>query len=380
MRIGLDLQSVVGQPTGVGQYSFYLGKYLPSVSPSDDFIGLVFGGRADAALKLRTVNFTVRRVRFLPPRGVSLLWKTVDWPPADLFTGRVDVFHFPSFVARRLRSGIPAVTIHDLAFKRMPELCEAGNVAFLEKHIPRTLERAGLVLADSQFTARELVDVYGYPEERIRVVYLGVDKGFHAAGQREVDRVRRRHELPEKFILFVSTIEPRKNIGSLLQAYGLLRESAISLPQLLIVGEGGWRSEMKNIERLIEKLGLGKVVRVINYVGHDELPAVYTAAELFVFPSLYEGFGLPPLESMACGTPVVCSNSASLPEVVGDAALLVPPQDVEGMAKAMHRILDDVTLREELIRRGLKRVRKFTWVETARATIQAYRCALTRRV
>jgi glycosyltransferase involved in cell wall biosynthesis len=375
MRVAIDLQTVFTERTGVGQYAYYLACNLPRAGPDDEFIGLAFG-RCRGAEDLEGPNVRVRRVGLLPRRGVSLLWKTIGWPAADLFTGPVDVFHFPSFIARPLRSARAVVTIHDLAFKRMPEYSEPKNAAFLARHVPRTLERARLVLVDSEFTARELAALYGYPAERIRVTHLGVAEHFHPRRPEESDEGRRRHGLPPDFILCVATVEPRKNIGTLLAAYRLLRDRG-SAPALVIVGSDGWRGEGERVERMVGALGLSNDVIRRRYISHAELPAVLSAARLFVFPALYEGFGLPPLEAMACGTPVVCSDAASLPEVVGDAALLVPPRDAVRMAEAMVRALDDPGIREAMITKGLERARRFTWLENARRTLAAYREAVS---
>lgn len=376
MRVALDLQPACRERSGVGQYAWYLARHLPAAGPADSFVGLAFG-RARGIEGLEAPHFRLVRRGLIPARGISLLWKTVGWPPADLFTGPVDLFHFPSFVARPLRSAGAVVTIHDLSHVRMPECAEPGNVAFLNAEIPRTLERARLVLVDSDFTARELAEVYGYPRERTRVTHLGVDGCFSPRGADEAEQARRRHGLPRDFILCVGTIEPRKNIGALLDAYRLLREGGGGVPALVLVGGDGWREEAARVEREISSPGLKGSVLRLRHLGHDELPALYSAARIFVFPALYEGFGLPPLEAMACGIPVVCSDAASLPEVVGDAALLVPPRDAAGMAGEMRRLLDDGGLRRALREKGLERAKRFSWGATARATLAAYRDALS---
>ena len=377
MRVAIDLQPACRERSGVGQYAWYLARHLPALSPSDSFVGLAFGRPRGGLERLRAPNLRVIRRGLIPARAVSFLWKTVNWPPADLFTGPVDLFHFPSFVARPLRSAAAVVTIHDLVYARMPECAEPRNAAFLNARIPRTLERVRLVLVDSEFTARELEAVYGYPRERIRVTHLGVDDCFFPLPEAEADLARRRHGLPRDFILCVATIEPRKNIGALIEAYRLLRGGGGEVPKLVLVGGDGWRGETAMVERAISSPGLKGAVMRLRHTGHDELPAIYSAARLFVFPALYEGFGLPPLEAMACGVPVVCSDAASLPEVVGDAAILVPPRDPARMAGAMRRLLDDEPLRQALAGKGLERAKRFTWAGTARATLAAYRDALS---
>ncbi|MCX6355578.1 MAG: glycosyltransferase family 1 protein [Candidatus Aureabacteria bacterium] len=374
MKIAIDIQPALLTRAGIGQYTYYLAKYLPVASPSDSFTGLAFGGAEEEIGELRTPNFRIRHFRGISRRGMNLLWKTMHWPPADLFTGAVDVFHFPSFVARPLRSGKTVVTIHDLAFKRMPECSEPKNAAFLTRHLPRTLEQAALVIADSEFTAKELVEFYAYPRKRVRVIPLGVEESFHPRAKLS-DRLR--GILPERYMLFVGTIEPRKNIGTLLEVYALLRKTRRNVPALVIAGHDGWRGEGGRIARLIERLSLHDSVIRLNYVAAADLPGLYAAAHLFVFPALYEGFGLPPLEAMASGVPVVCSNAGSLPEVAGDAAALIPPRDPEKLAQAIAILLDDTGARSSMIAKGLARAKKFTWSETARGTIGAYRDALS---
>lgn len=377
MRVGIDLQTVSGERTGVGYYAYCLAKYLPSLSPSDSFIGLSLGGRVKELRKLEQPNFKICRSGFIPARAVSFFWKTLDWPPADLFTGAVDVFHFPSFVARPLRSGRAVATIHDLAFRRMPECSEPKNAAFLNRHVPRTLERASLVIVDSAFTARELAECYGYPEKKIRVIPLGVEEIFNP---RATLSAALRRALPEGYMLFVGAIEPRKNICTLVEAYALLRGTGKKLPALVLAGPDGWRGEWERVARLIETLDLCESVIRLNYVAAGDLPGLYAAARLFVFPALYEGFGLPPLEAMASGVPVVCSDAGSLPEVAGDAALLVPPRDAELLAKSIGNVLDDYTMSAALIKKGLARVKQFSWSDAACDTLRAYRDALGNRL
>ncbi len=377
MKVAIDLQPALMARAGIGQYTYYLAKHLPQLSPSDRFVGLAFGRGCRDLDGLPLENFRIRRIGCIPRRAMNLLWKTIDWPPADAFTGPVDLFHFPSFVARPLRAARAVVTIHDLAFKRVPELSERKNADFLNRHVPRTLDRAGLVLVDSEFTASELEEIYGYPKDRMRVIPLGVDESFHPRPREESDRLRRRFNLPSGFILCVSTVEPRKNIATLIQAYGLLREGGGETPKLVLAGGEGWRGEGEAIMRLIKKLKLEGAVIRLGYVGNEMLPSLYSAAGLFVFPSLYEGFGLPPLEAMACGVPVICSDAPSLPEAAGDAALFVPPRDAERMAAAIEKLIGDAVFKQELIRKGLDRAKRFTWNETARRTLNAYREALS---
>jgi glycosyltransferase involved in cell wall biosynthesis len=232
------------------------------------------------------------------------------------------------------------------------------------------VHRADLVLADSQSTKDDLVELLGVEADRIEVVYPGVEERFHPIeNQALLEEVRRRYNLPPRFILGLGTLQPRKNFVRLIEAYSLLVTRHSSL-QLVIAGGKGWLYE--EIFATVERLGLEKKVVFPGFVADEDLPALYNLAELFVFPSLYEGFGLPPLEAMACGTPVITSDASSLPEVVGEAGLMVEATDVEGLTQAMQRVLEDSALRERMIAKGMKQAKKFTWEQAAAKLLSLY--------
>jgi glycosyltransferase involved in cell wall biosynthesis len=239
------------------------------------------------------------------------------------------------------------------------------------------VERADLILADSENTKDDLVELLGVPRSKVKVIYPGVDERFRPIkDELALNDVRERYELPSRFILSLGTLEPRKNLVRLIEAFSLLSLlSPFPFPfsplSLVIAGGKGWLYE--DIFRKVEELGLGERVVFTGFVSDADLPVIYNLAELFVFPSLYEGFGLPVLEAMACGTPVVTSNSSSLPEVVGEAGLMVDPMDVEGLAEAMWRALSDHPLRERMIRSGMRRARGFTWEKSAEELLSLYK-------
>jgi glycosyltransferase involved in cell wall biosynthesis len=210
--------------------------------------------------------------------------------------------------------------------------------------------------------------------EKVEVIYCGVDKAFRPFPERKVASFRQQRGLPEKIILFVGTIEPRKNLARLVEAYSHLRDRSV---KLVIGGARGWLYE--EVFARVEELELTGDVLFPGYIPPDELPLWYNVAELFVYPSLYEGFGLPPLEAMACGTPVITSNVSSLPEVVGEAGLTVDPMDSEGLAETINQMLDDGALRQSMRERGLARASRFSWTKAARETVRVYRRALDRR-
>jgi glycosyltransferase involved in cell wall biosynthesis len=237
---------------------------------------------------------------------------------------------------------------------------------------PHAIQRAEAIIAISDFTRREIVEVLGLPAERVDVIPLGVSGRFFAPpSAEELADLRRRLGLEREFILHVGVLSPRKNLVRLMHAYRRLRADGLIAHQLILAGSRGWRDE-----EIVREAGAidpsGQDIRLIGQVADGDLPALYHLAELFVFPSLYEGFGIPPLEAMARGTPVVSSNAAALPEVVGDAAELVDPLDEVGLAEAIKRVLTNASRREELTIRGRERAARFSWEQTARRTLAVY--------
>jgi len=282
------------------------------------------------------------------------------------------------------------LTVHDLIFLLFPEYHLPLNRWFLNRFMPLFIRRADAIIAISQCTKDDLIRHYGVPSEKVTVIYEGVDSRFHPVTDPDVlGRVRARYGLPEHYILYVGTIEPRKNLTALLEAFVALRKQASNRQpatsnqrleagswKLVIAGKRGWLYE--GFFRRLRELGLEGEVILLGFVPDEDLPALYSAAELFVFPSLYEGFGLPVLEAMACGTPVIASNASSLPEVVGEAGILIDPHDVGGLVKAMGRVLMDGGKRREMREKGLQQAARFSWERTAAMTLGVYRSVLGR--
>jgi glycosyltransferase involved in cell wall biosynthesis len=238
------------------------------------------------------------------------------------------------------------------------------------------------VITISHHVKQEMVERLGVDPARIDVTYLAADEHFRPAAAEVVERVLQSRGLPARYILTVGTVEPRKNLATLLTAYARLPQDIRESHPLVIVGMRGWvgdSSHYGEVAALAERLGLAEKVIFAGYLPDDELPAVYSGAAAFVFPSLYEGFGLPPLEAMACGTPVVSSNAASLPEVVGEAAVLFDPQSAEALTAALERLLTHEADANALIARGLDQARRFSWERCARETLASYQAAVAER-
>jgi glycosyltransferase involved in cell wall biosynthesis len=283
---------------------------------------------------------------------------------------KIDLFHGAMAVLPVL-SGIPSVlTIHDLALELFPETMHWKNWLPLKLFMKASARKADRIIAVSENTKKDLIKFYGIMPEQVKVIYLGVDKNFSFVKKENDDGVLRRYNLKPGYILNVGTLEPRKNIVRLLEAYRLIAADLSRAPQLVIAGGKGWLSE--DINKRIDSLGLKAKVILTGYVPDDDLPSLYRGAALFVYPSLYEGFGLPPLEAMASGVPVVSSNTSAIPEVVGKAGLLVDPCRTDEIARAVIMALEDVGLRDRMKNEGLKRSGRFSWENTAKKTIALY--------
>ncbi len=271
-----------------------------------------------------------------------------------------DILHFPTGIGPR-RAALPVVlTVHDLCFFHHPEWFSRSRALYYRGVMAAGIRRADHVIADSRATAADIIRFMGIPPSRIDTVHLGVDARFQPTSLEEQKTVRSIYELPERFFLFLGTIEPRKNLRRLIDAWLMVRDS---VPPLVIAGRSGWGNTTIPSEEGILRVG---------HIPQEHLPALYSAATAFVWPSLMEGFGLPPLEAMACGAPTLTSNTSSLPEVVGDAALQVDPLDNDALAVAMMRLAQDDALRACLREKGRTRATSFTWRATAQKTIAVY--------
>jgi len=357
---------------GINRYIHNLLTHLPLVDPDNRYTVFLGDRRftsSDLALKLSRLP-THKPV-------VRIFWEQAVQPFALKKEG-VDLLHALAFVTPLLSPCPSVVTIYDLGFLLYPESFKRSKRFYLSLFTRLSARRARRIIAISESTKRDVVHLLGVSPERVEVIYCGIEGAFHPMPQDQVAAFRSKRGLPERFILFVGTIEPRKNLTTLLEAYAMLRrdvrDQEIGNLHLVIGGAKGWFYQ--DVFARVEELGLEGEVMFPGYIPAGELPLWYNAAELFVYPSLYEGFGLPPLEAMACGTPVVASNTSALPEVVGEAGLTVDPLDVEGLAEAMRRVLGDEAFRQEMRERGLRRAEGFSWTKTAQETVQVYRRAM----
>lgn len=371
MKICLDIQPAVAQRAGVGRYTKQLAEALPALADDLDLAYLYFDFRRQGH-PLHLPSASVRAVRWCPGWAAQQMWKRLNWPPFNWFAGDADLYHFSNFIIPPLTRGRATVSIHDLSFMRHPEFTEEGNLAYLRAKIPATVKRADAVLTISEFSRQAIIEELNVPEERVHLTSLGVDPLFKRASQEQIAATKRNFGMARPYLLYVSTVEPRKNHRFLLDVFARLGDLDIDL---VIAGGRGWKSEP-----VFEAMGshpLADRIHYIEYVGDEHLPALYSGAEIFVMPSFYEGFGLPPLEAMACGTPTLVAPAGSIAEVVGDAAEVIADFDHEQWETAIRRLLTDSERRAELSRLGPVRSATFTWERTARETLAVFRSVLS---
>jgi len=310
-----------------------------------------------------------------PP--ARILWEQVV-QPVELARRRSQLLHALAYVLPLAWSGPSVVTVYDLSFWRTPERFPAAQRLYLSTLTRLAVRRAARVIAISQSTQRDVVELLGAPADRVRVVPLAIEDEFRpVTDTAALADLRRRRDLPEHMILYVGTLEPRKNLVTLLEAYARCRGDASPgspLPPLVLAGGKGWGYEA--IFAAVERLGLGEAVLFPGFVPHGELPLWYSAADVLVYTSLYEGFGLPVLEALACGTPVITSNVSSLPEVAGEAGLLVDPTDAAALAEALRQVWGDADLRREMRTRGLAQAARFSLTALGRQTRNVYQEAV----
>jgi glycosyltransferase involved in cell wall biosynthesis len=362
MRIGIDAASIIGDKGGVGWHTHHLLKALVALKEEVEYVGYLRPGSLRAG---RLEGWPAHdRLRWVEAPRWLMPWRG-PWDGLDLY-------HGPNFkMHTRGRSG-GIVTIHDLWLARHPEYSRKllGQAGSSRRARARAL-RARKVVTVSEFSAREMEELYDIPREHVVVIHNGVSEDFYPGQDpQEVADLHRRWEIPAAgFILFVGGADPRKNHRVFLEA---VARSRSQLGERVIVMVGDAEHPEGSYRATAQALGLEPQVRYTGRLDRADLRRLYSRADVFVFPSRYEGFGMPVLEAMACGTPTITSSTSSLPEVAGDAALLVDPDDVEALGRAMVTVLSDQELREELRRRGFERARLFTWQDAAARTSALY--------
>lgn len=370
MNVCFDFQSAIGRRTGVGNYTAHLAMALLAHPRTDIRIALTYFDFKRAGHGLPIPPDCEHPVRWCPGRFMQAAWKTLNWPPFDWTSGPADVYHFPNFIIPPLQRGKAVVTIHDLAFLRMPETIEPKNLAYLNSRIRNTVQRADAVIAVSQFTADELSALLPVHPERIHVIHeaLGAMPAADDADASVFDRLA----LKKPFLLTVGTVEPRKNYAFLTDVFEQLDEDI----DLVIAGGLGW-----HVEPILERINRSPKssrIHITGYLTRRELTALYTRARLFIYPTRYEGFGFPPLEAMYYGLPVLSARTPPLPEILGEAAAWVDAYEPDCWQRAITELLYDSARREHLTSVGYKQMARYSWSRAAEQTLNVYRKAAQR--
>lgn len=389
MRVGFDIGPITRARSGVGNYCLHLLGALLELE------GLDIAGFAASSrrLDLAALGRPLRHQRLpVPTRVMYGVWSALGLPAVDSLLGGVDVYHATNYFLPPVKRAKRVLTIHDVAFRKHPELCSPKIVGPFSEKVAGFARAADAVIADSESTRRDIIDFLGAGAARVHTVHLAVDISISPVPKKAAsEHVANTFGLRHAYVLFVGTIEPRKNVSGILRAFQQIK---LDLPHTLVfAGTKGWLSDELNVELLSameheEEIGIAlstllggnrvpadrrhRVV-LLDYVRQDDLPYLYSAADALIFPSYYEGFGLPVLEAMACGCPVITANNSSLPEVAGDAAEYCDAHDVGSIADAMRRVLSDEALREQMRQRGFAQAEKFSWKKTAEQTAAVYR-------
>ena len=383
MRINFDAEPVCApQPTGIGMVEIELCKRMIKKYPENDYLFTCFSLRhnGEKRERIRSRAEGKAKIKIFPLLSSGLykmIGSVLPLPYRMFFGGRSEITHFFNFVIPFGVRGKRVCTIHDLAFKRYPETVNLKTRKYLEYSIKKTIKRADKIVVVSKFTADELTELYGVPSEKIAVIYNGVDFDLYNGNidREAADAVLEKRELERgKYFFYLGTIEPRKNIYRMVGAYAKcamrLKAEGKEVPKLVLGGKLGWYYD-EILER-IKKENIEDNIRLLGYVDENEKPSLYSGALAFTFPSLYEGFGLPIAEAMACGTPVLTSNSTSLAEIAGDSAILCDAMSEEDMAEGMYRLATEPELRAELSAKGPMRAREFDWDASAEKLYKLY--------
>lgn len=366
MKIGIDVR-VLGfkQIGGVATYTYNLIANLAKIDADNEYI--IFHSLPE--------DFTFGKRNFR--------MKVIQVPSYEFFKeqlaltyevnrGRLDIFHSPFYLPPIVRLSKTILTIHDLNPDENPELYQDKKmVSYFRKWRRKVARKTDRIITVSNYVKKKVENSLLIPKTKIGTIHSAQDEKFsRIANEDLIERIERDYYIKGDFLLYVGHIQPWKNLNRLIEAFALIKRRGIK-EKLVLVGGKGWAT--KEIETLTKELGLKGEVTITDFVPGDDLPLFYQAASAFVFPSLMEGFGIPVLESMACGTPVVCSNVTSLPEVAGGAAIFFNPLDVPEMAEAIFRVLTDEGLRKDLVKKGLKRCKEFSWEKTAKETLGVYK-------
>lgn len=365
MRLFIESSAIFSERSGIGQFAKRLVEAYHKQYPKQQLrlFGFKFISRKFVPPIPRDKTLGYRLIRWLPGRVYTGSFKNNLPIPIDALVGagRKDVVIFPNFVRWPLLINRRSISfIHDLSFVHYGEYSSPPNRAYMMKYVPRTIERSQHLVTISENSKKEIMEHFKVPADKISIVHPFIDESmFNPRPAAEITAIRKKFNLHDKYILFVSSLEPRKNVMGILQAYAALPKALQEEYGLVLAGGKGWLNE-KIHARADTLVNDGLNIIRTGYVADEDLPALFSGASLFVFPSFYEGFGIPPLEAMACGVPVIAANNSSLPEVVGDAAELLDAKDTKQITKAIESVLKDSVKRKAMVAKGYAQAKKFS--------------------
>ncbi len=370
MEIVINTIPLLSPLTGVGHYTYQIAKHLRTIDSSNDYT-YFYGYYSKKLFTYKENRGKFYRIKEIVKKNhtVSLALRGLSGAINKFSSSNFDLYFEPNTIPINIRAKYIITMVPDFSLKVHPEWHPKDRVVYFERNFIKNVDRIDRIIVISDYIKRSAMELFKFPESKLKTIYLGIDTGvFKVYAPQDLLHVKERYSLPHNFILFVGSIEPRKNLKNLLLSYRILREKTGRDFKLVLAGFKGW--ENKAIMDLLDSVR--NEVLYIGYIPDEELGKLYNLADLFVFPSFYEGFGLPPLEAMACGCPVVTSRAASLPEVCGDAAYYVDPYDTESIADGMYNVLIDSLLRQNLINKGLERSRLFSWKDSAQEHLKTF--------
>jgi len=377
MNIAFDAQPIIeSQKTGIGFYEYNIVKEFLKHWPENNYTFNCFRFRNPCeALKalheFEELGGISNICAWFPSSFYRLIWNFIPVPYSLFLGNNADITCFFNYHVPPGVTGKKVVVVHDMAYQVFPETVRLRTRVMLNMSLKKSIKRADSIITISEFSKSEIVKYMGVDPSLITVAHCGVDTDiFYPLSEDLVNKVKQKYDLPSEYLLYTGTLEPRKNIERLIDAYAMLINENAFTPVLVLAGRKGWLYD--SIFDKINSLGIEKRVIFTGYVDDGDMPALLSGALIFVFPSLYEGFGMPPLEAMACGIPVITSSAASLPEVAGDAAIMVDPYDTVAIKNGINRLINDAKLRDFLSIKGIERAKQFNWKRTASTIMNIY--------
>jgi len=371
MKIGFDISAQSLPRSGVGHYQINLLNALLKIDHENFYNLYAFNFRNRQRfkeIKFPSDNYKVKVVP-IPQRLITLWWFMADFPPLEKVAGKCDIYQVSEICIQPVKKAKRVAFVHDLTTILFPEHHVKSNV-FLHKMRFKNIHKVDAILTNSEYTRRDIINHLHIKPDKVFVTYLGADERFKPATDSEIGAVISKYSLKQPYILFVGTLEPRKNVKMLIQAFNVLKQQKKIPHKLVLAGQKGW--DYEEIFQAIEGSRFKSEIQYIGYIPDDELPALLTGSEVFVYPSLYEGFGLPVLEAMQCGAPVITSNVSSMPEIGGNACVYFNPNAPDELIDKIFTVLNSNELRKTLSEKGINRAKFFSWEKCAEETLKVY--------